>query len=32
VEIQPRIDWVKGRAVLYLLDALGLDEEDVLPL
>jgi trehalose 6-phosphate phosphatase len=32
VEIQPRIDWDKGRAVLCLLDALGLDEEDVLPL
>jgi len=32
VEIQPRIDWDKARAVLCLLDALGLDEEDVLPL
>jgi trehalose 6-phosphate phosphatase len=31
-EIQPKIDWDKGRAVLYLLDALGLDGEDVLPL
>ena len=31
-EIQPKIDWDKGRAVLYLLGALGLDGEDVLPL
>jgi trehalose 6-phosphate phosphatase len=31
-EIQPKIDWDKGRAVLYLLEALGLDESDVLPL
>jgi trehalose 6-phosphate phosphatase len=31
-EIQPKIDWDKGKAVLYLLEALGLDGEDVLPL
>jgi len=31
-EIQPRIEWDKGRAVLYLLEALGLDQDDVLPL
>ena len=31
-EIQPNLEWDKGRAVLYLLDALGLDREDVLPL
>jgi trehalose 6-phosphate phosphatase len=31
-EIQPKLDWDKGRAVLYLLEALGLDGEDVLPL
>jgi trehalose 6-phosphate phosphatase len=31
-EIQPKIDWDKGRAVLYLLEALGLDGDDVLPL
>jgi trehalose 6-phosphate phosphatase len=31
-EIQPRIDWDKGRAVLHLLDALGLDRADVVPL
>jgi trehalose-phosphatase len=31
-EIQPKIDWNKGRAVLYLLRTLGLDSEDVVPL
>ncbi len=31
-EIQPQIEWDKGRAVLYLLAALELDEHDVLPL
>jgi trehalose 6-phosphate phosphatase len=31
-EIQPKLEWDKGRAVLYLLEALGLDREDVLPL
>jgi trehalose 6-phosphate phosphatase len=31
-EIQPKLDWDKGRAVLHLLDALGLDREDVVPL
>jgi trehalose 6-phosphate phosphatase len=31
-EIQPNLEWDKGRAVLYLLDALGLDREDVVPL
>jgi trehalose 6-phosphate phosphatase len=29
-EVQPNIDWDKGKAVLYLLEALGLD--DVAPL
>jgi trehalose 6-phosphate phosphatase len=28
-EIQPKIDWDKGKAVLYLLEALGLDRDDV---
>ena len=28
-EIQPRLDWDKGKAVLYLLGALGLDRDDV---
>lgn len=32
VELLPRVDWHKGRAVLWLLEALGLDSTDVLPL
>jgi trehalose-phosphatase len=31
-EIQPKLDWDKGKAVLYLLEALGLDRDDVVPL
>ena len=31
-EIQPKIDWDKGKAVLYLLEALNLDGEDVVPI
>jgi trehalose 6-phosphate phosphatase len=31
-EIQPKLDWDKGKAVLYLLDALGLDGDDVIPI
>jgi trehalose 6-phosphate phosphatase len=31
LEIRPRIEWDKGRAVLWLLEALRLDREDVLP-
>ena len=31
-ELQPKLDWDKGRAVLYLIDALGLDGADVIPL
>lgn len=31
-EIQPKIDWHKGKAVLYLLKALDLDTHDVLPM
>jgi len=31
-EIQPNVDWDKGKAVLHLLDALGLDGDDVVPL
>ncbi len=31
-ELQPRIDWDKGKAVLHLLQALGLDRDDVVPL
>jgi alpha,alpha-trehalase len=30
--LRPRVDWDKGRAVLWLLTALGLDREVVLPL
>ncbi|MBO0687148.1 MAG: trehalose-phosphatase, partial [Candidatus Dormibacteraeota bacterium] len=32
LEVQPRVEWDKGRAVLYLLGALGLDREEVVPL
>ena len=31
-ELQPNIDWDKGKAVLHLLAALGLDRDDVVPL
>ena len=31
-EIQPKLEWDKGKAVLYLLKALGLDRDDVAPL
>ncbi len=31
-EIQPKLDWNKGKAVLYLLEALGLDGDDVMPM
>lgn len=31
-EIQPRLDWDKGQAVLYLLRALRLDRDDVVPI
>lgn len=30
-EIQPKLDWDKGKAVLYLLEALGLDSDDTVP-
>jgi trehalose 6-phosphate phosphatase len=30
-ELQPKLDWDKGRAVLYLLDALDLVRDDVVP-
>jgi trehalose 6-phosphate phosphatase len=30
-EIQPRIDWNKGKAVLWLLEALNVDQPDVVP-
>jgi trehalose 6-phosphate phosphatase len=31
-EIQPKLDWNKGKAVLWLLEALDLTAPDVLPL
>lgn len=31
-ELRPDIDWDKGKAVLWLLNALGLAQQDVLPL
>ncbi len=31
-EVQPKIDWDKGKAVLYLLETLELDRDDVVPL
>jgi trehalose 6-phosphate phosphatase len=31
-ELQPRLDWDKGKAVLHLLHALALDRDDVVPL
>ena len=30
-ELQPGIDWHKGKAVLWLLEALGLNADDVVP-
>ncbi len=30
-ELQPKIDWHKGKAVLWLLDELGLDKANVVP-
>lgn len=32
LELQPDVDWDKGRAVLWLLERLGLDRPEVLPL
>ncbi len=31
-ELRPDLDWDKGKAVLWMLDALGLDAPDVVPL
>ena len=31
-EVQPKIDWDKGKAVLYLLETLELDRDDVVPI
>jgi alpha,alpha-trehalase len=31
-EVRPQLEWDKGKAVLWLLEALGLDSDDVVPL
>ena len=31
-ELQPRLDWHKGKAVLWLLESLGLQTSDVVPI
>lgn len=31
-EIRPRVDWHKGRALIFVLEALGLDRPDVFPI
>ncbi len=31
-EVRPDLDWDKGKALLFLLEALGLDGQDVVPL
>jgi trehalose 6-phosphate phosphatase len=31
-ELQPKIDWHKGKAVLHLIEVLGLDPDEVAPL
>jgi trehalose 6-phosphate phosphatase len=31
-ELQPKLDWDKGKAVLHLLGALNLDRDDVIPI
>ena len=31
-DLQPNIDWNKGKAILWLLDALQLHRDDVLPI
>ena len=31
VELRPNVDWDKGKAVLWLLEVLGLDDADVIP-
>jgi trehalose 6-phosphate phosphatase len=30
-ELRPRVDWNKGRAVMFILEELGLDAENVVP-
>jgi trehalose 6-phosphate phosphatase len=31
-EVQPKLDWDKGRAVSHLMSVLGLDRDDVIPI
>ena len=31
-DLQPKVDWDKGKTVLWLLEELGLDRPDVLPI
>lgn len=31
-EVQPKIDWDKGKAVLFLIETLDLDREDIVPI
>ena len=31
-ELQPDIDWNKGRALIWLLESLGLDRKEVFPI
>ncbi len=31
-EIQPKLDWDKGKAVLHLLEAVDLDREEIVAL
>lgn len=31
-ELQPNVDWHKGKAVLWLIDVLGLDEDQTVPI
>jgi trehalose-phosphatase len=31
-ELQPKVDWHKGKALLWLLETLGLDRSDILPM
>ncbi|MGN5240242.1 trehalose-phosphatase [Rhodococcus sp. SJ-3] len=31
-ELRPAVDWNKGKAVLHLIDVLGLDSDDIIPI
>ena len=32
IDLRPQIEWDKGKAILWLIEALHLDEQEVLPL